>query len=118
MENKKKSLTEQLQEHIDKIGEEAFEQEIFEFNCEWYGVDPNAKNAKRKLKRIMWWEHFIYKKLPKIGAGFDLFALFMWAFTLGYTVATNSVGWIMAVSSCFSVFFLWKVWDRIFNKLW
>ena len=65
MENKNKSLTEQLKEHIDKIGEEAFEREIFEFNCEWHGVDPNAKNAKKKLKRIMWWEHFKYKTLPK-----------------------------------------------------
>ena len=116
MENKNKSLTEQLKEHIDKIGEEAFEREIFEFNCEWHGVDPNAKNAKKKLKRIMWWEHFKYKTLPKIEAGCDLFALFMWGFTLGWSIEVNSLGWI-AISSCFSVFLLWKVWNRIFDNL-
>ena len=59
----KNSSVDKLQKFIDEIGEDLFQEKIFEFNCEWYGIDPNSKNAQKKLKRKQWWEKFRYKKM-------------------------------------------------------
>lgn len=47
-------LVEQLQKHIDEVGEERFAEEIFEIHCKMSGIDPKSKNAKRKLA----WKNF------------------------------------------------------------
>ena len=35
----KNKLVDQLRKHIEEVGEEVFKQEVFEFNCEYYGID-------------------------------------------------------------------------------
>ena len=50
-------LVNQLRKHIEEVGDAAFEQELFEFNCKYYGIDPNHPHARRKLK----WHVFMEK---------------------------------------------------------
>lgn len=114
MEENKLTPAEKLQQYIDSVGEEAFAQQLFEFDCQFNGINPNSKNARRKL-RLRNFSNKIIRNLPTITAGFDLFALCIWMFILGVFVKDGEIGWI-AASACFVVFFLAKVWKVIFNK--
>ena len=111
----KNSLVDQLRKHIDEIGEEAFQKEIFEFNCEWYGVDPNSKNAQKKLKRKQWWEKFRYKKWPKIKIGLDFIITLLWMFLLGIHFIKNQLIWIF-ISALWAVYFGIRTWNNLFKN--
>lgn len=114
MEENKLTPAEKLQQYIDDIGEEAFAQQLFIFDCQFNGIDPNSKNARRKL-RLRNFSNKIIRNLPTIIAGFDLFILCIWMFLLGVFVEKGHTGWI-AASACFVVFCLAKVWKVLFNK--
>lgn len=111
----KNSLVDQLQKHIDEIGEEAFQKEIFEFNCEWYGIDPNSKNAQKKLKRKQWWEKFRYKQLPKIKMGLGFVFTIIAAFSLGICIM-NDVLWGMGLCSGLMGFFGTQTFINLFRN--
>lgn len=114
MEENKLTSAEKLQQYIDDIGEEAFAQQLFIFDCQFNGIDPNSKNARSKL-RLRNFSNKIIRNLPTIAAGLDLIALCIWMFLLGVFVRDGEIGWI-ATSACFVVFFLAKVWKIIYNK--
>lgn len=114
MEENKLTPAEKLQQYIDDIGEEAFAQQLFIFDCQFNGIDPNSKNARRKL-RLRNFSNKIIRNLPTITAGLDLIALCIWMFLLGVFVRDGEIGWI-ATSACFVVVFLAKVWKIIYNK--
>lgn len=114
MEKERKlTFAEQLKKHKDEIGEEKFEREMFEFDCKWYKIDPNAKNAKRKLKRTKWWRNFKYKTCPKILKFLDLFSAMVWSFILGKELCTGNDLLLISLSTCFSVFFGLKTWKNV-----
>lgn len=106
----KNRLADQLRKHIEEVGEEAFKQELFEFNCKWYDIDPKAKNAKQKLEMKQFWEKFRNGFLSDVKASFILSIL--WSFLLGLHLAQNSLFWIF-ISAMFSVYFIIKTWRSI-----
>ena len=113
MEKERKTFAEQLKKHIDEIGKEKWEREMFEFDCKWYKIDPNAKNAEIKLKRKKWWRNFKYKTCPKILKFVDLFSAMAWSFILGKELCTGNDLLLIGLSTCFSVFFGLKTWKNV-----
>lgn len=111
----KNSLVDQLQKHIDEIGEEAFQKETFEFNCKWYGIDPNSKNAQKKLKRKQWWEKFRYRQLPKIKIGLDFVITILSAFCLGAHIMNNDL-WGIGLCSGLMGFFGTQTFINLFRN--
>ena len=106
----KNRLVDQLKKHIEEVGEETFKQEVFEFNCEQYDIDPKAKNAKQKLEMKQFWEKIRNGFISDVKASFMLSIL--WSFLLGVYLAQNKLFWIF-VSTMFSVYFIIKIWKSI-----
>lgn len=113
MENNR--LADQLKKHIEEVGEETFKQEVFEFNCEYYGIDSKAENAKMKLQMKQWWEMFKYKQLPKIRIGFDFIITLLWMFLLGIHLVKNQLVWIF-ISALWVVYFGIRTWNNLFKN--
>ena len=111
----KNRLVDQLKKHIEEVGEEAFKQEVFEFNCEYYGIDSKSENAKMKLQIKQWWEMFKYNQLPKIRIGFDFIITLLWMFLLGIHLVKNRLVWIF-VSALWAVYFGIRTWNHLFKK--
>lgn len=110
----KNRLADQFQKFIDEIGEEAFKQEVFEFNCEYYGIDSKSENAKMKLQMKQWWEMFRYKKWPKIRIGFEFIITLLWMFLLGIHLVKNQLVWIF-MSALWAVYFGIRTWNNLFK---
>lgn len=111
----KNRLADQLKKHIEEVGEEAFKQEVFEFNCEYYGIDSKAENAKMKLQMKQWQEMFKYKQLPKIRIAFDFIITLLWMFLLGIHLAKNKLVWIF-MSVLWAVYFGIRTWNNLFKE--
>lgn len=111
----KNSLAYQAQKYIDEIGEEAFQKEVFEFNCKWYGIDPNSKNARKKLKRKQWWEKFRYRKWPKIKIGLDFVVTIIAAFGSGAYNMNNNL-WGIGLCSGLMGFFGTRTFINLFKN--
>lgn len=116
MEKNKLTLVEQLQLHIETVGKEEYERELFVFNCKMNGIDPNAKNAKRKLKRKMKWDRFQYRTWPIFKTKLDIMMSMTWAFILGHSLASNQNLWMIGISSAFTVFYGIRIRNLILNN--
>lgn len=111
----KNSSVDKLQKFIDEISEDLFEGKMFEFNCKWYGVDSNSKNAQKKLKRKQWWEKFRYKEWPKIKMGLDFIITILSAFCSGVYFMNND-SWGTCLCSGLMGFFGIKTVTNLFRK--
>ena len=52
MEDLDKKMVDKLKEYLATIPKEELKKDFFKIRCESEGIDPNSKNAKRKL----WWK--------------------------------------------------------------
>lgn len=52
VENLDKKMVDKLNEYLATIPKEELKKDFFKIRCESEGIDPNSKNAKRKL----WWK--------------------------------------------------------------
>lgn len=52
-----KKIVDQLKDYLNNTPKEQLERDFFEIECKCEGIDPNDKNAERKL----WWKHAKHK---------------------------------------------------------
>lgn len=96
-------LVNQLRKHIEEVGDAAFEQELFEFNCKYYGIDPEHPHARRKLKWSVFMEKVKDTYVPMVVDFFCIFCMIWLAFVSGESYVESKSIWLCIFYICGSL---------------
>lgn len=109
------SLSDQLKKYLSETPREQVEKDLFEFECNWYGIDKNDVNAKRKIKRKKRKERW-QRKQPKIILGLNAFCASIMFMSLGSCLVRGR--WVWSIFSLiWGIVFMHKVINKA-KELW